>query len=86
MPASPDEKTRRGVESWKNRAEALERIREQELRALTEQEAGRLLEEMTFDPDTVWLSPERAGSAGLIEQQRLFMLSHEHPARHRRRP
>lgn len=86
MPILPDKETRRWVAAWKERARVLEEVRRQELLALTEEEAGRLLEEMTFDPDTVWVSPERVGSVGLIEQQRLFMLSHEHPARHRRRP
>lgn len=86
MQAPPDDQTARWVTSWKERGKVLEEVRHQELRVLTEQEAGRILEEMTFDPDTMWLSPERVGSAGLIEQQRLFMLSDEHPARHRCRP
>ncbi len=85
MSVPPDDQTRAWVAAWKERGKALEEVRKQELRALTEEEAGRLFAKMAFDPGTMWISPERAESAGFIEQQRIFMRSHEHPARHRRR-
>jgi hypothetical protein len=50
-----------------------------------QEEAGRMFAAMTGDTDTLWISPERSTAAGMLEQQRLFMSSHEHPARHRRR-
>ena len=85
MPVSPDDQTRAWVASWAERAKALDEVRKQELRSLTEEEAGRLFAEMTFDPETMWISPERAISVGFIEQQRIFMLSNERPARDRHR-
>lgn len=86
MDAREEQQTRAGVELWKRRAVALEEVRKSELRALTEEEAGRIFLSMDFDPETIWISPERSTAAGMVEQQRLFMLSDEHPARHRRRP
>ena len=74
------------VNRWRENGARLEKIKYQELRALTEEEAGRLFAAMTSDPDLYWISPERAGAVGMIEQQRIFLRSHEHPARHRRRP
>ena len=74
------------VAGWRQTAAVLEALRTRELRALTEEEAGQRFADMAADPDTLWISPERAGAAGLIEQQRLFLCSHEHPSRHCRRP
>lgn len=77
--------TRDWVAAWGRTAAALDAVKTRELRALTEEKAGRDFAAMAVEPETLWISPERAGSAGLIEQQRLFLRSHEHPARHRRR-
>ena len=84
---NPDEErqTRDWVAAWRETAPELERIREEELRALTQEESGRWFAAMSVDTETIWIPPERRDSLGFIEQQRLFMLSHEHPARHRRR-
>ena len=80
-----ERQTREWVAIWRETAVALEQIKTEELRALTQEEAGQEFAKMTADTDTFWISPERAAAEGLIEQQRLFMLSHEHPACHRRR-
>ena len=80
-----EKQTRAWVALWRETAAALEQIKTEELRALTQEEAGQGFAKMTADTDILWISPERGAAAGLIEQQRLFMLSHEHPARHRRR-
>jgi hypothetical protein len=81
-----ERQTRAWVVGWRDRSVALDQVRTRELRALTQDESGRLFASMAVDTDTVWISPERRSTAGLIEQQRLFMLSDEHPTRHRRRP
>ena len=85
-PETEQEAMRRWVETWKIAGPELERIRAEELRAMTESQAAALSEGLGFDPENVWLTAERSESRGLIEQQRLFMLSHEHPAGHRRSP
>jgi hypothetical protein len=84
-PEPKQEAERRWVETWKVAGPELERIRAHELRAMTEEQAAALSEGLGFDPENVWVPTERSESHGLVEQQRLFMLSHEHPARHRRR-
>ncbi len=80
-----EHQTRAWVDGWRESGVALDQVRIQELRALTEDESGRLFASMSIDTDTLWISPERRTAAGLVEQQRLFMLSDEHPTRHRRR-
>jgi hypothetical protein len=85
--ADPTESTqiRRWVETWKRAGPELERHRIDELRALTEEQAASLFDTMWFDAETIWLPADRIDSVGLIEQQHLFMRSHEHPASRRRR-
>ena len=85
QPEPEQEALRRWVETWKIAGPELERIRAQELRAMTEEQAAALSEGLGFDPENIWLSAERSESNGLVEQQRLFMLSHEHPANRCRR-
>ena len=80
-----ERQTREWIAIWRETAVALEQMKTEELRALTQEEAGQEFAKMTANTDTFWISPERAAAEGLIEQQRLFMLSHEHPACHRRR-
>jgi hypothetical protein len=75
----------RWVDTWKRAGPELEKQRIAELRALTEEESAALFDSMRFDPDAIWLPPDRIDSAGMITQQRLFMRFHEHPASRRRR-
>lgn len=73
------------VSRWKPAGDALERVRIEELRALSSDNSARAFANLAFDSETVWLTPNRQNAAGLIEQQRLFRKSNEHPARHQRR-
>ncbi len=85
MDDSETRQNRAWVAAWRGSAVALDQIKAEDLRALTQEESGRVFADMATDTETIWISPERDAAAGLIEQQRLFMLSNEHPARHRRR-
>ena len=85
MNPQEERQNRAWVVLWRETAAALEEVKVRELRALTEEEAGRMFADMAADADDLWISPERANSEGFIEQQRLFMRSHEHPACHRSR-
>lgn len=80
------EQLRAWVATWKAAGAELERMRAEELRSLTEAQAAAKFEKLAIDPAHAWRSPARQNGEGLVEQQRLFMLSHEHPARHCRRP
>jgi hypothetical protein len=83
---SVGEAERRWLSAWKIAAPELENMRVEELRSLTEEQAALLFEGLDFEPGDVWLPEDRINSVGLIEQQRLFMRSREHPASLRRRP
>jgi len=71
----PDELAlmKRWVDTWKTAGPELERIKREELRAMTEQEALLRVERVMNSraPDR-WNRPDRRTSSGLIEQQRLF--------------
>ncbi len=75
--------TQAWVKGWRHTADALDAIKAEELRELTDEQAGRAFAAMAADTELLWISAERSAAAGLIEQQRIFMLSDEHPARHR---
>ena len=49
------------VSDGRKNAALPDEIKRQELRVLTEEAMGRLFAGMTFDPDPLWISPERAG-------------------------
>jgi hypothetical protein len=85
MAATETDLIRRWVAAWRRAGAELEEMRIDELRALTEEQSAALFDGMRFDPETIWLPEERINSDGLIEQQRLFMRSDDHPASHRRR-
>ena len=70
---SEAEKMKRWVETWKFAGPELERIKKEELRAMTEEEGTRrALLVMDSLVVGVWRNPARRNSSGLIEQQRLF--------------
>ena len=61
------------VENWKRVGPELERIKKEELRAMTEEEGTRralLVMDAALPGD--WKDPRRATYSGLIEQQRIF--------------
>lgn len=70
------------VHAWELAGEELRRMRQQRLRALTEQEAAREFGMLDCDPSLVWRRPGREDGAGLIEQQRHFMKAHRDAPRH----
>ena len=73
------EQMRAWVENWKRIGPELERIKKQELRALTEEEGTqRALRVMEARIAPRWRDRKRRASSGLIEQQRLFMKFADH--------
>ena len=70
---SEKEQMRLWVENWRRVGPELERLKRQELRALSEEEGTkRALEVMDARAEDRWKDPKRRNLSGLIEQQRLF--------------
>jgi len=70
---SEKEQMRLWVETWKRAGPELERMKREELRALTEEEAYEQAQALALSaPDDLWIEPGRLSAAGLIEQQRVF--------------
>ena len=70
---SEKEKMRLWVDTWRWVGPELERLKREELRALTEEAALAQAETLANSvADEIWISPERAEASGLVEQQRLF--------------
>lgn len=72
------EKMRLWLDAWKVAGRELDEIKTCELRALTEESAARCFDALTWLRESLWFSPERANSEGLIEQQRLFHRARQH--------
>lgn len=74
------EQMRAWVENWKRLGPELERIKRQELRAMSEEEGTqRAIGVMEARVEPRWRDPRRRNGSGLIEQQRWFMrLAAEH--------
>lgn len=66
---TPRSAERRGVAAWTAAGEALRKVRAQELRAMTDQEAISAFEELYA---LVANEPVVRETSGLVEQQRLF--------------
>lgn len=65
---------KRWVETWKFAGPELERIKREELRAMTEAEALEAAQRLSsYSAEDIWIEPGRSDSDGLIEQQRLFL-------------
>ena len=69
---------RRWVDIWKETGPILERIKAEELAAMSEEEGVRAFNSLDCNLDLIWRSPERTNAEGMIEQQRLFMKAHRH--------
>ena len=68
--AAEREQGRAWVRTWEKAGRELERIRAQELAAMTEDDARRAM----LDVFDLWTPPEEPStSSGLLEQQRLFV-------------
>jgi hypothetical protein len=73
-PESDHEVMRRWVRTWKSAGEELDRIKQEELRALTEEEAAAQSLDL-FRMGDQWMdeNPGFKRESGLVEQQRWFM-------------
>lgn len=60
------------VETWKTAGPLLEQIKRDELRAMSEEEAGRIANELALAHAQVKGRPAASETSGLIEQQRWF--------------
>jgi hypothetical protein len=69
---------KRWVDQWKYvTGPELERIKKEELRAMTEEDAFDVARRLSsYESESIWIEPSRFDSAGLIEQQRLFSKLH----------
>lgn len=79
--AEEHEAMRRWVETWKRAGPELERIKMEELQAITEEESAEMFCGLDIPPEFDWMPPEDFTSSGLVEQQRLFMLWHDRASR-----
>ncbi len=75
-PKTEKELVRDYVENWRVAGEAIERLKIEKLRAMTELEAAEQFNATDCDPSLVWIPEHRARSSGLIEQQRIFAKAH----------
>jgi hypothetical protein len=66
------EAARAYVKQWQVTGELLDQIKWEELRAMTEEDAVRIFENLSMHPRDGWMRPERQNSSGFVEQQRLF--------------
>lgn len=67
----------RYVAIWKETGEALDRMKWDELKAMTETRSAEIFALLDMPDMEVWRSPERREGAGLVEQQRWFAKAHE---------
>jgi len=65
---------RQWVAQWLEAAPELERVKIAELRAMTEREAARIVNEVLPEPDYGKHGREPGESVGIVEMQRLFMI------------
>lgn len=78
VPLTEEEKMRLWVDTWKTTAVELDRIKTEELQALTEEQSARCFDDLAWPSEQLWFSPERSNSEGLVEQQRLFRNARKH--------
>ena len=71
-----EEKNRLFVETWKKAGPALEELRKQELRTMSERDSARAFDSLEIPVGSAYRSEERRLSLGFIEQQRLFKKLH----------
>jgi hypothetical protein len=68
----------RWMSQWQSAGLELEKVRTRELRELSEESSAELFNRCAIPAADVWISPERAESSGLVEQQAIFMRSRSH--------
>ena len=82
LPPMSDDKKKLWMSQWRSAAIELEKMRAQELRGLSEQDSADLFNRCAVPESDYWISPDRAQSSGLVEQQKFFMRSREHASGH----
>ena len=75
------ERTRHHIAIWKETAAELDRIKCEELRAITEDQAAIYAEMLALPVGTAWAPPENLNGSGLVEQQRTFAKARAHKSR-----
>lgn len=64
---------RKWVENWKRVGPELEKIKRQELRKMTDEQAYDIAVSLSYSlADDAWIDPRHLTSSGLVEQQRWF--------------
>jgi hypothetical protein len=70
------------MSQWQSAAVELEKVRVRELRELSEESAAELFNRCALPAADFWISPVRAESSGLVEQQAIFRRSRCHASGH----
>jgi hypothetical protein len=70
------------MSQWQSAAVELEKVRARELREMTEETSAELFNRCAIAAADFWISPERAESSGLVEQQAIFRWSRRHASGH----
>lgn len=78
MPEAEKERVRQWIKNWAVVAEEMDRMKTEELQALTEEGAARAFDALAWPREGLWFSPEKLNSEGLIEQQRIFHRGRKH--------
>ena len=65
------------IRNWKVVGAELDRMKGEELRAMSEEESARIFDGLQArGHEDMWRQPERAEDNGMVEQQRIFMKAH----------
>lgn len=71
------EKILQYIRNWKVVGEELDRMKAEELRAMSEEESARIFDGLqACGLEDMWRQPECAEDNGMVEQQRIFMKAH----------
>jgi hypothetical protein len=66
------------MKQWRDAAIALHEIKREEMAGMTDEKAIAAFNALDMPPELIWRSPDRANSAGFIEQQRVFRKAYRH--------
>jgi hypothetical protein len=73
MDAAERELTLKWIETWRRAGPELQRIRDRELAALTDERAREQSWGLLAMAKAAWRTPERRNRSGLVEQQAWFL-------------
>lgn len=76
--AETPEEQRAWMQQWREAEKYLRKVKREELRAMTDEDAVAAFNALDMPLDLVWRSPERIDSSGLVEQQRIFQKIRAH--------